>query len=580
MFKRLVLILGFIAVVAAISGGVWRYGYVQALGQVAQRGEADLALASDRLISQLKRYQEVAVLLADHPLLGDRAQGQGDADAADQLLLKAADKTSALAMFFALPDGQVIARSHSDGPQSLRGTPYFERAMQGALGNHHDVYDTSGRRAFYYAAPSFGPDGKVQGVVVAVADVEYVEWDWRGGRPTVFFVDDAGLVFISNRSELVFWQRTPGTADIRPVIGSAPAFERRDVGGHDVWLLDWGPYVPKRSVHLQTALPVIGMMGEALIDVSPALRLASLQAGVVGAVLLTFGALLFLATERRRTLARANAVLEARVAERTAELSTTNEQLLREVHERQEAEAALRRAQADLVQAGKLSALGQMSAGISHELNQPLTAIEQFATNARAFLDRGKPDVAGDNLNRIAELAQRMARIIKNLRAFARNESEPVGRVDIVKVIGTALELAQARLNNEGVVVDWTPPDHPIWVAGGEVRLGQVAVNLISNAVDAMADTEDKRLTLAVEDGARVKMIVTDTGPGIEDADKLFEPFYTTKQVGASEGMGLGLSISYGLIQSFGGKIRGENGPDGAIFTVELERWQDKAEAA
>ncbi|MFT5344215.1 MAG: two-component system C4-dicarboxylate transport sensor histidine kinase DctB, partial [Paracoccaceae bacterium] len=194
--------------------------------------------------------------------------------------------------------------------------------------------------------------------------------------------------------------------------------------------------------------------------------------------------------------------------------------------------------------------------------------------------ERGRPDVAADNLGRISDLARRMGRIIKNLRAFARQESEAAGRVDIVAVMDAVIELTGPRLRQDGVQLDYNKPTNPVWVHGGEVRLGQVFVNLLSNAADAMAESDRKVLSLEVLDGAQLIVSVRDTGPGIEVPDKMFEPFYSTKEVGASEGMGLGLSISYGIVQSFGGDIRGENIPGGgALFTVQLERWRDEVAA-
>ena len=146
-----------------------------------------------------------------------------------------------------------------------------------------------------------------------------------------------------------------------------------------------------------------------------------------------------------------------------------------------------------------------------------------------------------------------------------------MGRVDLVAVVNSALELSETRLARDAVTVEWTPPA-PVHVIGGEVRLGQVVLNLIGNAADAMAGLEERRITLSLRrDDGRVVLEVADTGPGIEEPEKIFEPFYTTKAVGAAEGMGLGLSISYGLVQSFGGAIRGRNRPGGgAVFTVEL----------
>jgi two-component system C4-dicarboxylate transport sensor histidine kinase DctB len=272
-------------------------------------------------------------------------------------------------------------------------------------------------------------------------------------------------------------------------------------------------------------------------------------------------------------LAEANAQLEARVAARTAELEDTNTQLRAQAKEREQAQTALARAQSDLVQAGKLSALGQMSAGISHELNQPLMAIRSFAENGAQFMERGKPERAGENLIRISDLARRMGRIIKNLRAFAKQESEPLSRVDLVAVLDSALELMQPGMDQAGVVLNYARSDHPIWVRGGEVRLSQVFINLISNAVDAMDQIVKKSIEISIKEGDLLVVSICDTGPGIDMPDKVFDPFYTTKEVGASEGMGLGLSISYGIVQSFGGEIRGANTPSGAMFTVQLERW-------
>jgi len=574
------IVLAFVLGVAVVAAGIWRYGYLQALGQLAQRAEADLSLASDRLVTQLQVYQELAVVTVGRPGLRG-LEDDGRRRVASGLLRDLADKTGALDILYVDAQGQVLAAAQGIVGPDLSGTPYFRRAMQGALGSGHGLAGPERRRAHYFAAPAFGRDGAVTGALVVVADVEDVERSWRGSLPAVFFIDDRGEVFIANRSELLFWRRPPGELGLAPAGGATLPVAAGQTGGHEIWRLNWGQYLPRRALHLTRDLPVVGMVGEILVDVAPARRLAGLQAATVAAICLAFGAVLFLATERRRALAQANAKLEARVADRTRALSEANVLLRREVEEREEAEAALKQAQADLVQAGKLNALGQMSAGISHELNQPLMAIRQFADNGAAFLARGRTGTAAENLSRIAEMAARMARIIRNLRAFARNESEPMGKVDLVAVINSAVELTEARLRADGVRLDWVPPAAPIHVWGGEVRLSQVFVNLIANAADAMAGRADRRIAITVADaGGRLAVHVADSGPGIADPDKIFEPFYTTKEVSGEEGMGLGLSISYGLVQSFGGNIRGANAEGGgAVFTVELDRWREERAA-
>lgn len=575
---RLGFIVAVLALIAASTAVVWTSAYRQALSGLRDRGVADLTLASDRVSTQLQIYRELAVLITDHPVLDQLSTEIGRAQASIRLQ-DFADKTGAMDVFYAAPDGSVLTAAEGVTNGSLSARSFFRRALQGSLGNEASVLE-DGTRVYFFAAPDFGHSGKVQGVLIVVAEVEYLEQTWPGSLPAVFFTTRAGEVFVSNRYELLFWQRESEGPGIQPNEGPAP-LRTRQRWGHEIWELGWGPYLPEQALHLETDLPAIDMRGEILVDIAPARRLALLQAATIAALCLASAMLLFFAAERRRTLAEANAELEARVARRTRDLSTANTQLKREMHEREEAEAALKLAQAELVRADKLSALGRMSAGISHELNQPLMAVQQFAENGRAFLDRGNPERAGENLGRIADMTTRMGRIIKNLRAFARNEAEPSSRVDLVKVIEDALELTQARLRDCRVDLIWAPqPRGAVFVRGGEVRLTQVFVNLINNAVDAMLDQSERRLEIRIAplEGERQghQVSVFDIGPGLKEPEKVFDPFYSTKAVdadGKEEGLGLGLSISYGLVQSFGGNIRGANAPEGAVFTVELEHW-------
>jgi len=577
---RFLLVIPFLLVSAAVTGAVWHYGHRQALDDLAQRGEADLSLVAGGLVADLQRYRDQVVALADHPTLvaltgpsGQRARAR-----AERLLTAAADRTGATALYYTDTEGRVLAGTDTHG-SGFTGTAVFRRAMDGALGTARATARAQGGRVFEFAAPTFGPDGRVSGTVISVAAAERVEFGWRGMSTAVFLVDDAGTVFLSNRSELLGWRKASERPQLVPPGGQPVPLEQAAGGPHEIWHIDLGSYLPRQALRVAQDIPRIGMTGAALVDTAPARRLATLQAGAVAGLFLFFGMLLLLAQERRRALATANAELERRVTERTETLSRTNRALAREVAERQEAESALRRAQAELVQAGKLSALGKMSAGISHELNQPLMAIRQFTSNAAAFLRRDAPERTAENLARIDEMAHRMSRIIRNLRAFVRNENEPMGRVDLGAVVATALEMTGERLRNDGIVVDWTPPPHPLHVHGGEVRLGQVLVNLMTNAADAMRESPERRIAITLEDGAPVRLRLRDTGPGIEEPDKIFDPFYTTKDVGG-EGMGLGLSISYGLVQSFGGRITGANTARGAEFTIELDPWRGETESA
>jgi two-component system C4-dicarboxylate transport sensor histidine kinase DctB len=588
LHTRIIAVVAFLVAVAALSAGVGWVGYMSALDQLEQRGQSDLALASDRLTGELHRYRELAVLMADHPTVA--ATVDGDATGVAELLRQTADKTGSLDILVVSVAGRELASASGIGAEMHHQQPYFTRAMDGALGVFHLVHSRYVQRTFLFASPVFSDAGPVIGAVIVVVDVDAVEAVWRGARPTVFFTDELGVTFISNRSEMVFMSREVGMTTRSATAEYAPDLLRPfmthsvvDRRGRAVWTVQGQRYVPRAALHLSLPLPVIQMTGEALLDVAPAQLLAQLQAGVAAAICLAFGAMLFLATERRRTLADANAKLEGAVQTRTAELSRANADLRHEVSERTATEAQLKKAQSDLVQAGKLSALGQMSAGISHELNQPLMAIRSYAENAESYLDRGNTDIAGQNLARIADLARRMGRIIRNLRSFAKQESEALTDVDLRSVMVAVLEMTQARAKSSGVDIAWSAPETPLIVRGGEVRLQQVVLNLVTNAMDAMeGQTNVARVEIDVEKlDARFELRVRDTGPGLDEPDRIFDPFYTTKQVNQNatdhdgveqNGMGLGLSISYGLVQSFGGMIRGRNHPDGgAIFTVTLD---------
>ena len=271
--------------------------------------------------------------------------------------------------------------------------------------------------------------------------------------------------------------------------------------------------------------------------------------------------------------ASARVELEHRVDERTADLALVNRQLETEVAERRATEKQLRQTQADLIQAGKLAALGQMSAALSHEFNQPLTAVKTYADNAAILIERNRVEEARDNVSRISTLADRMASISKHLRNFARKPNEKLGAVPLADVVKDTLEIVAWRLKaaNATVQVDLGPT--PPVVRAGSIRLQQVLVNLISNAADAVEGLADREISVSARRKAgKVTISVRDHGPGIPAAiaERIFDPFFTTKGVG--KGLGLGLSISYNIIKDFGGSLAVSNNPEGgAVFTIELD---------
>ena len=227
---RMFVIAGFLAAVTAFAAGVWWYGYVAALGQLEQRARSDLALASDSLTGELRRFRELAVLTADHPQVRPVIAGDTPAEAFRPVLQEIADKTGALDILLVGAAGQPVASAGEIGVTDHAGRAYFERAMDGALGVAH-LYSTSpGQRAFVFAAPVFSIQGPAIGALLVYTDVEQLEASWRGARPTVFFTDDLGVVFLSNRSELAFRSRSgepiPGADDDQERLAPFASSER------------------------------------------------------------------------------------------------------------------------------------------------------------------------------------------------------------------------------------------------------------------------------------------------------------------------------------------------------------------
>lgn len=265
--------------------------------------------------------------------------------------------------------------------------------------------------------------------------------------------------------------------------------------------------------------------------------------------------------------------LEKRVSERTAELK-------REYDERIQTEEALRQAQQELTQSAKLASIGQMSAALSHEYNQPIAAIRAYADNARAFLDRGHGERVDENLERITKMTDRMAKLSKTLKSFARKPGTQLRAVEIGPLMQEAIILVDPHAKAKKVDLDFTLPIEKVLVKGGSLRLSQVVVNLLSNAIDAAAGSAKNAVTLGVDyDERQVVLRVEDSGHGVSEEEKnsIFDPFVSQKEV--SEGLGLGLSIAYNIVHDFGGEIDvGASALGGAAFYVKLPRHHDEKE--
>ena len=307
------------------------------------------------------------------------------------------------------------------------------------------------------------------------------------------------------------------------------------------------------------------------------LRRAAINQGILVAVAFGLVAFLLIAwNERRKVIAtrlaarealqEANSQLERRIAERTADLRASNERLKGQIRERRQAEETLRRAQDELVQAGKLAAIGQMSTSIAHELNQPLAALRTLSGNTVRFLERGALDTASANLKTINELIDRMGRITASLRSFARRGDDQ-GEANLGKAVDAAFQVLGARLDGLPLTVhrDFVSAQLQI----DQTRLEQILVNLIGNALDAMQAQPAPELWLDGHSSeGKYRLQVRDNGHGIDpEARKhLFEPFFTTKP--GEQGLGLGLTLSASLAAATGGNLAVEHPASGGTAFV------------
>ncbi|WP_240704354.1 ATP-binding protein [Cobetia marina] len=286
-------------------------------------------------------------------------------------------------------------------------------------------------------------------------------------------------------------------------------------------------------------------------------------------------------SERRaqaEALAQARDAFEQRVVERTRDLAASNARLSAEVEERTRAERELRATRDELIQTAKLAVLGELAAGINHELNQPLAAIRAYAENASAFLARAQTPQVESNLRQITELTQRMGEISAQLRQFSRKSGDRLEAVDLATSLDYALRLLQPRRDAQAVDITREQSTALPRVRAEPVRLEQVLVNLLSNALDALADRPSAPACLqlnlherAGSEGTQVVLEVHDNGPGLAPAQltRVFEPFYTQRADG--KGLGLGLSISARIVADLGGTLEAHPSPlGGALFRLTL----------
>jgi len=581
--------------------GFWVSEYY-GIRTLSDNGERQLELHARTVESELSKYTYLPSLLELETsvslLLAD--PNQETRKTVNDYLEGLNRRSRSRAIYVMDTTGRVLATSNWRDADSYQGEDlsfraYFQNAVRGQPGRFYGIGSTNGEPG-YYLAHGLEEHGKIIGVAVVKVRLEALEERWQRARLEAFVSDENGIIILSSDPARRLKAVRPLSDDTKDRLAHSLQYywatlsaleplarERLNEGSEKLTFPANSEVASDKheASYLAQTRPLNDTPWNfTLLTPLNELRRAAINQGILVAVAFGLVAFLLIAwNERRKVIAtrlaarealqEANSQLERRIAERTADLRASNERLKGQIRERRQAEETLRRAQDELVQAGKLAAIGQMSTSIAHELNQPLAALRTLSGNTVRFLERGALDTASTNLKTINELIDRMGRITASLRSFARRGDDQ-GEANLAKAVDAAFQVLGARLDSLPLTVhrDFSPAQLQI----DQTRLEQILVNLIGNALDAMQAQPAPQLWLEGQTAeGRYRLLVRDNGHGIDpEARKhLFEPFFTTKP--GEQGLGLGLTLSASLAAATGGSLAVEHpASGGTAFVLNL----------
>ena len=533
------------------------------------RAELRLALYSGNLLSELRRNAIVPQLLARDPaLIG--ALNSGDFSQSSQRLISYVDEIGAASLMLLDRDGRTVAATDRNrlGEQH-RNAQYFVDALR----SNTTVFTTQAREAGGY---SFTYSRRVEsqnsaiGVIVVEVDLAKFERAWAGITDAVAVLNSEGTIVLATEPR---WRgRTIEEALVRQSPESA--IERAIKA-----TADWTALPPDAYLSGEAVMRVDGRIPFRGWTMATFTTYASVREKVNAVLALEIMGFALLAALAFYALSRRTALRMALFQRESAELRRLNARLQREIAEREKVQKDLASAEQTLEQSSKLAALGEMSAAVSHELNQPLAAMKTYLAGARLLLRRNRPEEAMTAFHRIDDLIERMGAITRQLKSYARKGQDALSPVDMGEALASALSMMEPQLKARRVRITKILPDEQVRVMGDRMRIEQVLVNLLRNAIDATKSEAHPEIEIILASGETAVLSVRDNGHGIEDFDALFEPFYTTKQPG--DGTGLGLAISSGIVAELGGRLTARNGAEGgAVFEMQLPILNDRPAAA
>jgi two-component system C4-dicarboxylate transport sensor histidine kinase DctB len=571
-----------IALLVAVAFAAIRWSYAQAAAATDAIAEQQARDNAGLLASELQKFRLLPIVLAESPDVRALLETPSAATAArvDARLRLLAESTDAAVIYVLAADGVTVAASNAAQPNSFVGQnygfrPYFRGAMKRGGAELFALGTVSGRPGLYLAR-RIGSQSEPLGVIVVKIEFEAMQQVWRRQPGITFVTDMHGVVIITSRPDWRFDSLGQLSGSARRAIRTTRQYGDLPLAplplAIDGRMATWpGERLGGRLASI--ALPLEGARLQVVTPLAPAIANANANArlAILSALAMIAGVSLALwrARDRRILQMAAQRALESQVAERTAELRESNAQLLAESAERARADRRYREAREELAQANRLGSLGQITAGVAHEINQPVSAIRSFAENAQQFLARGSSDQAIGNLARIVELTQRIGTITAELRNFARRRTPEIGAVPVDGVIDSTLLLIGDRLRSQNVALERGGVSG-LSVTADRVRLEQIFINLIQNALDALRDRPGGVIGITVARyGGRIAIDVADNGPGVTAAltDQLFMPFVT----GRDDGLGLGLAIARNIARDFGGELGLVASPlGGAAFRITL----------
>ncbi|WP_375690832.1 ATP-binding protein [Pseudooceanicola sp. LIPI14-2-Ac024] len=533
------------------------------------RAELRLALYGGNLVSELQRNSIVPQLLARDPALIGALNSQ-DFSQSTQRLISFVDEIGAASLMLLDKEGRTVAATDRNrlGEQH-RQAAYFVDALR-SNGTVFSVLEReSGGYSFTYSR-KVESQGNAVGVVVVEVDLQKFERAWAGISDAVHVTDSTGNIILATEPR---WRGKP-EAEALAAEPPTSAIERAIQATADWTTLPADAYLGGEAVmRMSQRIPFRGWQITSFTTYASVRERVN---GVIASEIMAFAILLSLAFY---ALSRKNALRSNFFQRELAELRALNERLQREIAERERVQENLAVAEQTLAQSSKLAALGEMSAAVSHELNQPLAAMKTYLAGAGLLLRRNRPDEALSSFQRIDDLIERMGAITRQLKSYARKGGDDLAPVNMGVAVHSALSMMEPQLKRRQVRMNVAVPERPVMVMGDRVRIEQVIINLVRNAIDATQAVDTPQIDVLLSAGETATLTVRDNGHGIDDLTSLFEPFYTTKQPG--DGVGLGLAISSGIVNDLGGRLTARNASvGGAVFEMQLPILSEDIEAA